>query len=367
MIYFLRLMFVIGFSIIGICSQAQKKTAVPDSSNSFQKNFLLVPIIIKSPETKWGLGYASSYFFKVKKGDTITRTSNIESIGLATLRQQLVLMLGTNIYSPNEKYIFRMRNSFSKFPDKYWGIGDNTSRDNVEQYSFHQFFTNPQILRRLYSKIYVGVIWELQVVYNMEYSANKLFDNTVKTGKTGGVSSGGGFVAAWDTRNNAFSPSKGAFLQFIILKFSPHTLSDYKFKNTIIDARKYIKIGWRNVLALQAYGYFSEGKVPFRYLATFGGSDNMRGYYSGRYREDNQIYIQAEYRFPLFWRLGMVVFAGVGDVSNKVLQYKFDPIKYVLGTGLRIALKPKEKLNLRIDYGIGYQSTATYVTVTEAF
>lgn len=359
-------MFVIGFSIIAIFSHAQ--SVVLDSTNaSFGKNFLLVPIIIKSPETKWGLGYASSYFFKIKKDDTLTRTSNLESIGLVTLRQQLVLMLGMNIYSPNEKYIFRMRNSFSKFPDKYWGIGDNTSKHDMEQYSFHQFFTNPQLLRRLYSKIYVGVIWELQIVYNMEYKTNRLFDNTVKAGKNGGISSGGGLIAAWDTRNNAFSPNKGAFVQLNVLKFSAHTLSDFKFSNTIIDARKYIKIGWRNVLALQAYGYFSAGNVPFRYLATHGGSDNMRGYYSGRYRDNNQIYIQAEYRFPLFWRLGMVVFAGVGDVSDKVFEYRFNPLKYALGTGLRIALKPKEKLNLRIDFGIGHQSRATYVTVTEAF
>lgn len=364
--FFLRLIIVTSFIFISIPINAQEKS-IDSSNTSFVNNFLLVPILIKSPETMWGLGYASSYFFKVKKGDTITRTSNLESIGLVTLRQQVVWMLGMNIYSPNEKYIFRMRNSFSKFPDKFWGIGDNTSRHAAEPYSFHQFFTNPQLLRRLYSKIYVGVIWELQIVYNMEFRENRLFDNTVKVGKSGGISSGGGLVAAWDTRNNAFSPNKGAFVQLTILKFSPHTLSDFKFNNTIIDARKYIKIGWRNVLALQAYGYFSAGNVPFRYLATHGGSDNMRGYYSGRYRDNNQIYIQAEYRFPLFWRLGMVVFAGVGDVSDKVLEYRFNPIKYALGTGLRVALKPKEKLNLRIDFGIGHQSIATYVTVTEAF
>ncbi|TAH27757.1 MAG: hypothetical protein EAZ07_00760 [Cytophagales bacterium] len=359
---------LISLTLIARCGIINAQNSADSSSyNKFTKDFLFVPIVIKSPETKWGLGYASSYFFKIKKEDTLTRTSNIESIGLITMRKQLIFMLGANLFSPNEKYIFRIRNTFSRFPDKFWGIGDNTPKSNLESYAFDQFFSNPQLLRKIFSKVYVGIIWELQIVYNMHYQKNKLFDNTVIRGKDGGISSGLGILLAWDTRNNAFSPDKGAFVQFSMLKFSPLILSEYQFTNTVIDIRKYISLRRKQVLAFQAYGSFATGAVPYRYLASHGGSDNMRGYYAGRYRDNSQIYIQAEYRIPIWKRIGMVVFAGIGDISNRVLIYRFQPIKYTLGSGLRIALKPKEKLNLRLDFGIGHQSFASYVTVTEAF
>ncbi len=361
----LILIFVVAL-LASLCSLAQPP-ALDTVANSFTKNFLFFPVVVKSPETKWGAGYATSYFFKTKIKDTLTRTSNIESIGLVTLRRQLVLMLGINLYSPGEKYIFRMRNSFSKFPDKYWGIGDRSPRMAMEQYTFSQFFTNPQLLRRVYSKFYLGLMWEFQIIYNMYYQPNQLFDRTISTGKEGGLSSGGGLVAAWDTRNNAFSPDKGEFVQFSILKFARYSGSEFKFVNTVIDARKYYKVGRKQVIAFQAFGYFTDGNPPFRYLATFGGSDIMRGYYSGRYRDNNYIAVQAEYRFPIVWRLGMVVFAGVGDVSSKPFVYRFNPLKYSVGTGIRLALKPHEKLNFRIDFGWGHHSYASYVTITEAF
>lgn len=363
----MKLIFFYSLLLLPSLFSWAQSPVVDTVANSFTKNFLFFPVVVKSPETKWGAGYATSYFFKTKKHDTLTRTSNVESIGLVTLRKQIVLMLGMNLYSPSEKYIFRMRNSFSKFPDKFWGLGDRSPKSAMEQYAFSQFFTNPQLLRRVYSKFYLGAMWEFQVIYNMHYEKNQLFDRTINTGKEGGVSSGGGVIAAWDTRNNAFSPDKGEFIQFSILKFARYSGSQVKFVNTVIDARKYFKIGRNQVLAFQAFGYFTKGNPPFRYLATFGGSDIMRGYYSGRYRDNNYVAIQAEYRFPIVWRLGMVVFAGVGDVSNKTLVYRFNPLKYSLGTGIRLALKPQEKLNFRIDFGWGHQSFASYVTITEAF
>lgn len=276
-------------------------------------------------------------------------------------------MLGINLYSPEEKYIFRMRNSFSKFPDKFWGLGDNTSKKAVEQYEFSQFFTNPQLLRKIYSKFYIGVIWEFQIVSNVNFKPNKLYDKTIKFGKNGGISSGGGINATWDKRNNAFSPNYGSFIQFTFIKFAKYTGSEFDFINTFIDDRKYIGIGRKHVLALQGYGYFANGNLPFRYLDNFGGSDIMRGYYSGRYRDNNFIAVQAEYRFPIIWKLGMVVFAGVGDVSHQAFVYRFNPLKYSIGTGLRFALKSHEKLNFRIEFGWGYQSSASYITITEAF
>jgi len=118
---------------------------------------------------------------------------------------------------------------------------------------------------------------------------------------------------------------------------------------------------------MQYYGYFNHGNVPIRNLAMLGGSDVMRGYYAGRFRDNQLMSCQVEYRAPLFWRLGVVAFAGLGRVAKKMSDFSFNDLKYSMGSGLRIALKPKEKLNLRIDYGFGNHSRGLYVTIGESF
>jgi len=95
----------------------------------------------------------------------------------------------------------------------------------------------------------------------------------------------------------------------------------------------------------------------------------MRGYYDGRYRDKDQVVLQAEYRMPVYRRLGAVVFGGIGNVSNNCDYIALEGLKYSYGGGLRIALTRSEKLNLRLDYGIsrGARSKGFYFQLGEAF
>jgi outer membrane protein assembly factor BamA len=93
----------------------------------------------------------------------------------------------------------------------------------------------------------------------------------------------------------------------------------------------------------------------------------MRGYYAGRFRDKNQGVLQAEYRVPLFGRMGAVGFAGIGNVGPELKDIDFKCLKYSYGGGLRIALNKTEKLNLRLDYGLGKHSQGFYLQLGEAF
>jgi hypothetical protein len=96
------------------------------------------------------------------------------------------------------------------------------------------------------------------------------------------------------------------------LNFHP-VLSDYKFNSIFSDSRLFRPFGKRNVWASQLIGQFNMGDVPFNQLALIGGESIMRGYYTGRFRDKNQIAAQTELRFlplPLGFskRLGATVF-----------------------------------------------------------
>jgi outer membrane translocation and assembly module TamA len=93
----------------------------------------------------------------------------------------------------------------------------------------------------------------------------------------------------------------------------------------------------------------------------------LRGYPKNRFRDKHFLATQAEYRFPIFWRFGGVAFAGVGDVFETTSDLRADRLKYSIGTGLRFLMNPKERLNIRFDYGIGREGGYYYFSVTESF
>lgn len=98
-----------------------------------------------------------------------------------------------------------------------------------------------------------------------------------------------------------------------------------------------------------------------------GGAELMRGYYEGRYRDKQFIGGQAEYRMPIWWRFGAAAFAGLGDVAPAIQEFRLSSFKPSYGLGLRFMVNPKEKVNIRLDYAWGQQTSGFYLEITEAF
>jgi hypothetical protein len=331
------------------------------------RRILILPVAINSPETGIGAGLLASVFFKTDDHDSTVRTSNIQTVLLYTQRKQILFNVGGSIYFPKENYILKWQTVYSYFPDKFFGIGNYTPATNKESYIYSQLYFNPQFMKRVYKRWFVGVIGEYQNVLKNDYLANGIFETGNVPGRNGYVASGLGPLVAWDSRNNAFSPTKGEYLQLAYMNYNRFIGSQYNFNGYIIDARKYKLSFSKNVLAVQFYGQFNNGNVPFRNLAPLGGPNLLRGYYNGRFRDKCATVLQAEYRMPVYKRFGIVVFSGIGEVAAKVGDFSFSGIKPSGGAGIRFALKPKERLNVRLDYAIGKNSSGLYFYVTEAF
>lgn len=331
------------------------------------RHVLVLPIIAKSIETGWSFGIAGASTFHLKAHDTTARTSNVQALGLYTTRQQFVAALNGSIYFPGERFILNQQLSYSSFPDNFWGLGKSTPYSNKESYKFKQYYVylHPQTL--LGSNLFLGMLYEFQRVMDVQYTAGGLFDKENIQGRKGYRISGLGLSLTYDTRNNAFAPDKGVMLQFYFDHFAPMLGSDFQYTNFVLDLRRFIRVYNRQVLALQVYGFFNAGETPLRSLASLGGANSLRGYYAGRYRDKDLAAIQAEYRFPLFWRLGAVAFGDVGNVGANLSELNFQDIKYTYGGGLRLALNKSEKLNLRLDYGIAKASSGFYLQLGEAF
>ena len=95
------LLVIIGFCFIPAFSSGQNPVPI-DTLRQANGRFLVFPFFLRSPETNWGFGGASAYFFKLDPKDSIIRTSDINLLGLYTLNEQVVFWLNSNIFFPGE-------------------------------------------------------------------------------------------------------------------------------------------------------------------------------------------------------------------------------------------------------------------------
>ena len=93
----------------------------------------------------------------------------------------------------------------------------------------------------------------------------------------------------------------------------------------------------------------------------------LRGYSFGEYRGNAMAAAQAEYRWQLHPRWILAAFAGAAQVAQDFGDFELDENLYSGGVGVRFVVEPKNSVTLRIDYAIGEDEDAFYVSVGEAF
>jgi len=353
------------FALISIAVFCQNDSTL----SSPKSKWVLFPVIARSIETGWSFGAASSTTFRMFKKDTISRTSNLQLLSLYSVKKQFIAAIEGSQYFGNESFILNEEISYSSFPDKFWGLGNQSKNENEEEYSFKQYYINLHLLRKIGKKLFVGVLFETQKLMNVDYQQGGIFDVEKVAGRNGYFIAGLGGSITYDSRNNAFSPNNGTFIQLYFNHFDRYLGSQFVYTNFVLDCRKYIEVSKKTVLALQMLSFNNSGEqIPLRSLATLGGTNSMRGFYDGRFRDKQQLVIQSEYRFPLYKRFSLVAFGSMGDVSERVNLYSLKNMKYAFGGGIRFAVNKSEKLNIRMDYGINsIGGSGLYFQLGEAF
>jgi hypothetical protein len=372
LVFVLAIVFCAGKHSILAQSKEPNFFTKKDSAKSSYKNKLLVfPLVALSTETSWVLGVANAFIFKTAKKDSALRVSTIPSGLLYTFNNQILIALGANIFLPKERYIIRFENSFSKFPDKFWGLGNDTQDKVSENYTFTQFYINPQLYRKVVGNLFLGAGVDFQRVFNIEYEAGGYFDEDKVLGvydRSSYTVFGYSLFINHDSRNHAYVPDRGGLFRVKFSNFNQNLWSDYNFQTLEIDFRKFIRVTHRSIFAIHSLSTFNFGDVPYRNLGILGGNSMMRGYYAGRYKDHKFTGLQAEYRFPIKGRFGGVAFGGVGQVARDFSDFKLDQFKPALGAGLRFAVLRQDKLNLRFDVAAGSGGSVNYyIVLAESF
>lgn len=194
-----------------------------------------------------------------------------------------------------------------------------------------------------------------------------LLDMMAVPGARAGRTIGTGMTLGWDTRDHAFAPHQGALYEATLMTWQRYVGSEYSYNRLSFDLRQFVPVTETHTLALQLYSAFMTGEVPYYQLAMIGGQRLLRGYFEGRYRDNDMVAFQVEYRLPIWWRFSGVVFTGIGEVADRLEAFDFSSPKWTVGGGLRVILHQDERLLLRFDAGFGDGTHGVYVNVHEAF
>ena len=328
------------------------------------------PYVYYTPETELAFGAGGIITFYTDSAAAL-RPSKVAASGYYSTKKQYKFSVLPQVYLARNKVLLGADLSYGYYVDKYWGTGPGVDDIANEDYAARAFGAElvaqfPPFVRWMGTSR-VGVKYDLLNYNIVEDRGNPFVEGDSVIGSNGGLSSGLGLVWVWDRRDHVFFPERGIYYQVEAVWNNSVFGSDFDYGRYEVDLRNYFRLGPEQVLAVQLFGSFASGDAPFYDLPMMGGGTIMRGYYQGRYRDNVLLASQAEVRWPIGGRFGVVGFAGLAEVQPGFGSLSFSDLEPSLGGGLRFRFNREEKVNLRADIGFGAGAPGVYFGLEEAF
>jgi outer membrane protein assembly factor BamA len=341
--------------------------AEADSTVSRKRSLNGYPYVYYTPETELAVGAGGIMIFYTSDEPNLS-PSKVTLSAYYSTNGSYKAALTPVIYMNEDKVYATMPVSAGHFVDKFWGIGNQTPDTGSENYIRDEFAASltVQLPPVWFSADRAGFIFDYADTQIDDETDNSFLVNDEVVGSSGGQLIGIGTDLVWDTRDHKFFPNTGAYQYFKLVVYPE--IGDFIFYNLELDVRHYHAFAPNHVLAGNLYFATAVGEVPFYKLPALGGQNRMRGYFYGRYRDNVYSVLQIEYRQFVSRKFGFVTFAGIGDVAPNLLKFRIDEIKLSGGVGLRYLFNAEQKVNLRVDLGIGEDgNTGIYFGLEEAF
>jgi len=332
-----------------------------------RRRLLALPVVFYQPETGWGFGATALSLFELDHRDTLSPLSQVQFTFAYTTKGQMISEIPFHLYWNQRINTLSGEVSYNRFTYNFYGAGEIEPEGVVEKFKVRFPRMRLNYLRKLSAHIYAGARWWLEDYKMLETEDGGLLEQGTIPGAEGSTTSGPGIVALFDTRDNVYSSQKGFYLELVYHNQSRVWGSTYWFDRYRFDARLFLPTFKKQVLAINVFGDFLSGSVPFNLMASIGNSKRMRGFYDGRYRDKNLAMFQCEYRVKFGRVLGAALFLNSASLANNMKHLALNKAHYSGGAGLRLYLDERSGLSLRLDYAISERPGLFYFVVNEAF
>ncbi len=344
--------------------------AQTDSTSARRVRYTPLPVISYSPETRWAFGAFLAASFNMST-DSLTTSSYAQTYFLYTLNKQYDWGSRIRYYGARNKRILEGSMGLTYFPEYYYGIATEKPKPNETLIAYNRLSAEFRHYWYLRQFLYAGVTTRYNRIYRVHYQPGESFDLDKPIGYDGYQVWGFAPALTYESRNSQTYPEKGLFIELRPTFYPKLLANSWAFYNIRLDARAYVPLRClhkKDVLAFHWLVNLNQGSLPFKEMADVGGSNIMRGYYTGYYRYPNLYAAQAEYRATVWRFIGFATWVGAAFTPKKMFSVGDSSIKPTAGFGLRIQLNPADRVNLRIDQGYGTNGQqGLYFDIAEAF
>ena len=377
----------------------------PKAISENKNSLLLVPVFGANPALGFMFGVGGQFAFKVPE---TKRYSMISGSVQATSKNQYLVLLKNNIYTPNERIFLTGDWRFQIFSQPTYGLGTNAPKGGILEYQFNIAGTeinddslaqpmkfnflriHQTVAVKVKNNLYLGLGYYLDgytsikderlrlnpgdTLLTSHYAYNTFYGFDTKNYYSSAIHT----ALVVDTRDNMISAYRGYYLELGwrgAFKFMGNPRNGNMLNVEWRSFHNLSKTNPAHLIAFWVMGNFSPtGQFPYMVLPATAydqRSRSARGYTQGRFRGNDFVYAESEYRFPIsgcggLWS-GVLFLNGTTASGAKNDPKLFESIKPGYGLGLRLMLDKKSRSNLAIDYGWGARSSGFYLAVSETF
>ena len=246
-----------------------------------------------SKDTKLGLGIVASGLYRLDRTGMSLSPSNISLYGDITTTGFYLLGIDGNTIFPRDLYRLDVNMYFFSFLSQYWGIGYGNGKrnDGYTEYKRKEIQIKLDFYREIAPNTFIGVTGMYRHVNGKDFKDIRFLE-----GERNKISSlGGGLILTYDSRDFIPNPYKGTYAK-IEQTFFPKFLGNCSsFQRTDLQIRHYDELWKGAVLAYDLNGTFKSGNTPWSMVAHLG-KETLPSYGLGyRWEFKNRVNIRLDY------------------------------------------------------------------------
>lgn len=338
-----------------------------NQKDSLNSQHTIVPLVFFLPETSLGFGATGISTFQKSNHAKNTRPSQVLYSAVYTLKSQLLLFVPFELYGNSNKTRIKGELGYYQYFYNFHGIGGNTSKNDLENYSVNFPRVEANYSKRLYSNLYLGGGFNFDQFDIIKTEASGLLETNQPTGFNGGTKANFVALAFYDTRDTLFAPNSGHYLEVKFQHSMPQWISDFVYSRIELDYRYYQKLYKKTILASNIYWAWASQETPFFDLPYISTPNRARGYDDRRFINYELLNLQTELRFPVYNRFSGASFISFSAIPETTLGFFAKAPEVSYGLGIRYELRKDSKARLRLDFAKSGDSFNFYFTVNEAF
>ncbi len=331
----------------------------PNNKDSTDKTLSFVPIPYLNYNRSMGFSFGAvpMIMYKLNKKDTISPSSITGAVGVYTTEKTWFAMVFNKFYFNEDKWRATLVGGRGNINFQFF-IDHPLSPGYINYNTVADIFMI-EMQRKVIGDLYAGINYTyVKMITNFD-----LGEGIEQSSYFNGL----GGIISYDIRDDVYYPHKGLLVNLKYNTYPEFMDNEFVSQKLELDYNHFFEMkNQKDVIALRFYGGLGLGDLNFNQQFVIG-RDDIRGYTQGKYRGEQIVALQGEYRWNPHKKIGFVGFVGVASVFSSINEKDEGKLLPGAGAGFRYLVFPKNKMNVGMDFAVGDGDWGIYFRIGETF